>query len=71
MPVPVRKLVLYEAPWPRLMDDATVAGLEPFANAGDWDGFAFTFFRDVLTVPASELGALMDEAAYKEFVGSL
>jgi pimeloyl-ACP methyl ester carboxylesterase len=58
MPVPVRNLVLYEAPWPHLMDDATVAALEPFAKAGDWDSYAFAFFRDVLTVPLNELDAL-------------
>jgi pimeloyl-ACP methyl ester carboxylesterase len=58
MPAPVRKLVLYEAPWPHLMDDTTLARLEPFAKGGDWDGFAVTFFRDVLTVPVSELDAL-------------
>lgn len=58
MPVPVRNLVLYEAPWPYLLDDTMVAHLEPFAVAGDWDGFAYTFFRDVLTVPVKELDAL-------------
>jgi pimeloyl-ACP methyl ester carboxylesterase len=58
MPAPVRKLVLYEAPWQHLMDDATVTRLEPFADAGDWDSFAFAFFRDALAVPVKELNAL-------------
>jgi pimeloyl-ACP methyl ester carboxylesterase len=34
------------------------ARLEPLAKGGDWDGFAVTFFRDVLTVPDNELDSL-------------
>jgi pimeloyl-ACP methyl ester carboxylesterase len=48
----VRKLVLYEAPWPDLIRPATWERLESLAAAGDWDGFAATFFRDALSVPA-------------------
>ena len=32
--------------------------IEGLARVGDWDGFAVTFFRDVLRVPAPELDAL-------------
>ena len=51
----VRKLVVYEAADPRHLGPDTMARLEPFARAGDWDGFAVTFFRDVLSVPAHEI----------------
>lgn len=58
VPDRVRKLVLYEPPWPHILGTETLARLEGLAQAGDWDGFAVTFFRDVLSVPAAELGAL-------------
>jgi pimeloyl-ACP methyl ester carboxylesterase len=54
----VRKLVLYEAPWPHLLADEPVRRLEGFAHAADWDGFSVMFFRDLLTVPVEELDAL-------------
>lgn len=40
----VRKLVLYEPAWPDVIDAPALARLEKFAQAGDWDGFATTFF---------------------------
>jgi pimeloyl-ACP methyl ester carboxylesterase len=58
VPGQVRKLVLYEAPWPQLMADEPLARLEVLAKKGDWDAFAVVFFRDVLTVPVEELDAL-------------
>ena len=54
----VRKLVVYEAADPRLLGPDMLARLEAFARAGDWDGFAFTFFRDVLSVPVHEIEAV-------------
>ena len=54
----VRKLVLYEAVWPRVVSPKVLARLEPLAAAGAWDDFAITFFRDTLAVPISELDAL-------------
>jgi pimeloyl-ACP methyl ester carboxylesterase len=54
----VRKLVLYEAPWPHLLGAAAMASLEALFRAGDWDGFATMFFADVLAVPADILQAL-------------
>ena len=54
----VRKLVLYEPPWPRAIGKDTLARLEPLAQAGRWDDLAVTFFRDTLSVPAEELNAL-------------
>jgi pimeloyl-ACP methyl ester carboxylesterase len=58
VPDRVRGLVLYEPPWPRLIGPVALARLEALARAGDWDGFAVTFFRDQLLVPAGELAAL-------------
>ena len=55
----VRKLVLYEPPWPRAIGKDTLARLEPLAQAGRWDDFAVRFFRDTLSVPAEELNALV------------
>jgi pimeloyl-ACP methyl ester carboxylesterase len=54
----VRKLVLYEPPWPSALRPELLVPLERLAAAGDWDGFALAFFRDGLLVPAAELHAL-------------
>jgi pimeloyl-ACP methyl ester carboxylesterase len=54
----VRRLVLYEAPWPHLLDDTALAPLEALAQAGDWDGFSQTFFADILAVPRDVLDEL-------------
>ena len=54
----MRKLVLYEPPWPGILGEGALARLEGLAGAGDWDGFAAAFFRDVLSVPAGELDEL-------------
>jgi pimeloyl-ACP methyl ester carboxylesterase len=53
----VRKLVLYEPAWPHIVSPDAIRPLETSARAGDWDTFAFSFFRDVLRVP----GDVMDE----------
>jgi pimeloyl-ACP methyl ester carboxylesterase len=58
VPGRVRKLVLYEAAWPRVVGKEALAPLEELAQAGDWDSFAVTFFRDRLLVPQEELDAL-------------
>jgi pimeloyl-ACP methyl ester carboxylesterase len=57
-PALVRRLVLYEAPWPHLVDGAVMAPLEGLAASGDWQGFATLFFREVLAVPEVELAEL-------------
>ena len=54
----VRKLVLYEPAWPRAIGRAALARLEALAQAGDWDVFAVTFFRDTLAVPVEALAEL-------------
>lgn len=58
IPDRVRKLVLYEPPWPHILGGQGLARLEKLAQAGDWDDFAITFFRDSLFVPASDLEEL-------------
>jgi pimeloyl-ACP methyl ester carboxylesterase len=54
----VRKLVLYEPAWPRAVGGEGLARLEGLAEAGRWEDFAVTFFRDLLSVPAAEVNAL-------------
>jgi pimeloyl-ACP methyl ester carboxylesterase len=58
IPDRVRKLVLYEAAWPHIVSKEGLERLEELAQAGDWEGFAVTFFRDTLFVPVEELDAL-------------
>ncbi|MGA9580218.1 MAG: alpha/beta fold hydrolase [Terrimicrobiaceae bacterium] len=58
VPDRVRKLVLYETPWPRIIGKEALARLEGLAQGGDWDGFAVAFFRERLFVPAEELDEL-------------
>jgi pimeloyl-ACP methyl ester carboxylesterase len=58
VPDRVRKLVLYEPAWPHIIAQETLAQLEALAQAGDWEGFAVTFFRDRLAVPVEVLDEL-------------
>src|SRR5918999_1106339 len=58
VPDRVRKLVLYEPAWPRVVGKEALARLEELAQVGDWEGLAVTFFRDRLSVPVEELDAL-------------
>jgi len=54
----VRKLLLYELAWPHVIDPAILARLEEFAQAGNWDGLATTFFHEQLQVPLALLNEL-------------
>jgi pimeloyl-ACP methyl ester carboxylesterase len=54
----VRKLVLYEPPWPSALSKQLVARLEELGRAGRWDDLAAVFFRDGLSVPVEELDQL-------------
>ena len=58
VPDRVRKLVLYEPAWPRVVGTEALTRLEELAQAGDCEGFAVTFFRDRLAVPVEELDEL-------------
>ena len=68
IPERVRKLVLYEPPWPRALAPEAMARLEELARVGDWDGLAVTFFRDQLSVPVPELDALRATALWPPIV---
>ena len=58
VPDRVRKLMLYEAPWPHIIGEEALAQLEDLAHAGEWEDFAVTFFRDTLFVSLEELDEL-------------
>jgi pimeloyl-ACP methyl ester carboxylesterase len=58
VPDRIRKLVFYEGAWPRVIGKEALARFEELAQAGDWEGFAVTFFRDSLFVPVEELNEL-------------
>jgi hypothetical protein len=55
VPDQVRKLVLYEGPWPGIATSEALASLEAHASNNDWDGFSHAFFRDVLLVPQADM----------------
>jgi pimeloyl-ACP methyl ester carboxylesterase len=58
VPDRVPKLVLYEPAWPHVVGQEALSQLEARAQAGDWEGFAVTFFHERLSVPLEELDAL-------------
>jgi pimeloyl-ACP methyl ester carboxylesterase len=64
----VRKLVLYEPAWPSLFTPEAVATLERLARAGNWDGFAWGFFRDCLRVPEQELQEVRDSGLWAPII---
>ena len=51
----VRKVVAYEPAWPWVLGPERLAPLDRLVDARDWNGFPFTFFRDVLLVPVADL----------------
>jgi pimeloyl-ACP methyl ester carboxylesterase len=57
MPDHIRKLILYEPPWPEV-DQEGMEELEQIAALGDWDGFSVTFFKKLLMVPEAEVEAV-------------
>lgn len=54
----IRKLVLYEPARSSLLGARSLAMLETLARRRDWDGLAYRFFGEVLSVPAAELDAV-------------
>ena len=64
----VRRLVLYEPPWPHLVDAAKVDRLETRARSGDWDGVAGTFLATVLGLADAELAELRGTPLWPSFV---
>jgi pimeloyl-ACP methyl ester carboxylesterase len=69
VPEHVRKLVLYEPPWPSALSAELVATLEALARDERWDEVAVTFFRDGLSVPSDELAALRASDLWPPIVG--
>src|SRR5262245_22642416 len=69
IPAGVRKLVLYEPPWPKAVGREDLARLEEFAAAGAWNDFAFSFFKDVLHVPVDELEQVRASDLWAPIVG--
>jgi pimeloyl-ACP methyl ester carboxylesterase len=58
VPDRVRKLILYEPPWPGVIQPDARVCLEELAAKADWDEIAFSFFKDSLHVPVGELEQL-------------
>ena len=69
VPHHIRKLVLYEAAWPRIIGKEALARLEALAQAGRWEDLAVTFFRDTLSVPAEEVEELRTTELWPPIVG--
>jgi len=69
IPPRIRKLVLYEPVWPRIIGKDALARFVPLAQAGRWDELAVTFFRDTLSVPIDELNALRATELWPPIVG--
>lgn len=69
VPDSVRKLVLYEPAWPRIVGKEPLARLEALARAGKWEDLAVTFFRDTLSVPVEELDELRTTKLWPPIVG--
>ena len=68
VPEAVRKLVLYEPARPSLFTPEAMAALEALARHGDWDGFAWSFFRDCLQVPEQELEEVRSSALWPPII---
>jgi pimeloyl-ACP methyl ester carboxylesterase len=58
VPDRIRKLALYEPVWPHAISNESLARLEELAAAREWENFAVTFFRDMLSVPLHDLDAV-------------
>lgn len=54
----VKKLVLYEPPWPGILSDDAFHALTERVKISDWDGFSREFFQRVLLIPSEEIDAL-------------
>ncbi|MCP1677051.1 pimeloyl-ACP methyl ester carboxylesterase [Natronocella acetinitrilica] len=54
----VRKLVLYEPPWPSTIRSDTLARLEELAQVGNWNELPATLFQETFSIPMQELEEL-------------
>ncbi len=64
----VRKLVLYEPPWPDTADAQVLVRLEARAADRDWDGLAEDFFTEVLGLTANDIEELRASGAWAPIV---
>jgi pimeloyl-ACP methyl ester carboxylesterase len=69
IPHRIRKLVLYEPPWPSALPRDFLSALEDLARQDRWDELAFAFFRDGLSVPVDELDAIRASELWPPIVG--
>ncbi len=60
----VRKLVLYEPPWPSTIRSDTLARLEELARVGNWNELPATFFQETFSIPMQELEELRALSRY-------
>ncbi|WP_416672693.1 alpha/beta fold hydrolase [Egbenema bharatensis] len=58
VPGAIRKLVLYEPPWPHIIRRDTLNRLQELAQSGNWDALVTTFCREVIAMPVDELNDL-------------
>ncbi|WP_043739517.1 alpha/beta fold hydrolase [Thioalkalivibrio nitratireducens] len=58
VPDRIRKLVLYEPPWPNIIRSDTLARLEELAQLGKWHELPVTFFHETFSIPVEELDEL-------------
>jgi pimeloyl-ACP methyl ester carboxylesterase len=68
LPDQVRKLALYEPPWPQIILEEQLDRLETLARAADWEGFATAFFRDTLATQAEDLETLHATEPWNEII---
>jgi pimeloyl-ACP methyl ester carboxylesterase len=68
LPNRVRKLVLYEPPLPDTVCQEGLHRLEALAHAGDWDGFASSFFHGALQIPHEDLDQIRASDAWPAIV---
>jgi pimeloyl-ACP methyl ester carboxylesterase len=67
MPDHIRKLIVYEPPWPNI-DEQRMRELEQIAATGDWDNFAATFFKKAIMVPEDEVEQLRQSELWPPIV---
>lgn len=68
MPDRVRKLVLYEAPWPAIIRQDVLQSLETLADEERWDEFTESFFSRMLFVPDEDLKQLRESELWPPIV---
>jgi pimeloyl-ACP methyl ester carboxylesterase len=67
-PEHVRKLVLYEAPWPNATASELLDRLRSRAAHSDWNGLAEVFFSEVLALTADDIEELRAEGVWQFIV---